>query len=220
MRRLRPGEKLDPLEILEAAPSISRMQIPFPVSITLPPPTLTTQSAPFFAGEGGGAIHDADPRILGHVAPDAGAPLPERLPNPSTSPAFITPGSVTTSALAAAETGHLDIDVARRPGAEDDLRRTEIDKRQIPIVSHGCPSCGFLRRHFELTVRAAFARMASPGRAALLAAHCRMRRSFDPHLFPAIPVKSVRLHASSGQIVSISQSRSITLFTVLMFRTT
>ena len=103
-----------PSKFSRPPPSVSRMQIPFPVSMTLPPPTLTTQSAPFSRAKAAARFTIAHARVLGHVAPDADAPIPEGLQNPLDQPRLHHPRIGHDERPAAAETGHLHLDVARR----------------------------------------------------------------------------------------------------------
>ena len=87
-----------PSKFSRPPPSVSRMQIPFPVSMTLPPPTLTTQSAPFSRAKAAARFTMPTPVSWGTSLQTPAHRSPRALTTPSTSPAFITPGSVTTSA--------------------------------------------------------------------------------------------------------------------------
>ncbi len=127
-----------PSKFSRPPPSVSRMQIPFPVSMTLPPPTLTTQSAPFSRAKAAARFTIPTPVSWGTSLKTPTHFSPSAFRTPSTSPAFITPGSVTTSARLQPRPA-ISISTSRAvAGAEDDFRRTEIDKRQILIVRHGC----------------------------------------------------------------------------------
>ena len=136
MGRLRPCEELYPLEVLDAAPfrqedadDLSRVD-------DAPTPHADDAIGPLLPGEGRGPVDDAHSGVLGNVAEQADALVSERLEDPLDQSRLHHSGIGHDERPAAAESGHLHLTIARRPGAEDDLRRTEIDKGQLPIVCH------------------------------------------------------------------------------------
>ena len=142
VRRLRPGEELYPLEVLDAAPfrqedadHLSRVD-------DAPSPHADDAIGPLLPGEGRGPVDNAHAGVLGNVAEQADALVSERFEDPLDQPRLHHSRIGQDERPAAAESAHLHLAIARRPGAEDHLRRTEIDERQIPIVCHGSLLCG------------------------------------------------------------------------------
>ncbi len=155
VRRLRPGEELDPLEVLEAAPFGQEDADPLARVDDAPAPHADDAVGPLLAGIGRSAVDDADAGILGNVAENSDALLSQRLHDAVDQPRLHHPRIGHDERPVATEAGHLYLDVAGGPGAEDDFRRTEIDERQIPIVCHGCRLPVSRNRRVPLTPRPA-----------------------------------------------------------------